>query len=94
MFSRWSQNFFKYMRAQFNDSLPSHDLAPLDPDAQVVSALGGYAAAWQRPAIVSLEHHRDTVRRRLPRNLTNSSSSVPSYRPCRLAGACSWTWCA
>ena len=37
MFSRWSQeNFFKYMREQFNlDSLPSHDLAPLDPDAQV-----------------------------------------------------------
>ena len=39
MFSRWSQeNFFKYMREQFNlDSLPSHDLAPLDPDAQVVN---------------------------------------------------------
>ena len=39
MFSRWSQeNFFKYMREQFNlDSLPSHDLEPLDPDAQVVN---------------------------------------------------------
>ena len=39
MFSRWSQeNFFKYLREQFNlDSLPSHDLAPLDPDAQVVN---------------------------------------------------------
>ena len=39
MFSRWSQeNFFKYLREQFNlDSLPTHDLAPLDPDAQVVN---------------------------------------------------------
>ena len=39
MFSRWSQeNFFKYLREQFNlDSLPSHDLEPLDPDAQVVN---------------------------------------------------------
>jgi hypothetical protein len=39
MFSRWSQeNFFKYMREQFNlDSLPTHDLEPLDPDAQVVN---------------------------------------------------------
>ena len=38
MFSRWSQeNFFKYLREQFNlDSLPTHDLEPLDPDAQVV----------------------------------------------------------
>ena len=38
-FSRWSQeNFFKYLREQFNlDSLPTHDLAPLDPDAQVVN---------------------------------------------------------
>ena len=35
MFSRWSQeNFFKYLREQFNlDSLPTHDLEPLDPDA-------------------------------------------------------------
>ena len=39
MFSRWSQeNFFKYLREQFNlDSLPTHDLEPLDPDAQVVN---------------------------------------------------------
>ena len=39
MFSRWSQeNFFKYLREQFNlDSLPTHDLQPLDPDAQVVN---------------------------------------------------------
>ena len=38
MFSRWSQeNFFKYLREQFNlDALPTHDLEPLDPDAQVV----------------------------------------------------------
>ena len=38
-FSRWSQeNFFKYLREQFNlDSLPTHDLAPIDPDAQVVN---------------------------------------------------------
>ena len=39
MFSRWSQeNFFKYLREQFNlDSLPTHDLDPIDPDAQVVN---------------------------------------------------------
>ena len=39
MFSRWSQeNFFKYLREQFNlDALPSHDLQPLDPTAQVVN---------------------------------------------------------
>ena len=43
-FSRWSQeNFFKYLREQFNlDSLPTHDphdLAPLDPDAQGLCAV-------------------------------------------------------
>ena len=39
MFSRWSQeNFFKYLREQFNlDALPSHGLEPLDPAAQVVN---------------------------------------------------------
>ena len=39
MFSRWSQeNFFKYLREQFNlDSLPTHDLDPIDPEAQVVN---------------------------------------------------------
>ena len=30
--------FFKYLREQFNlDALPTHDLEPLDPDAQVVN---------------------------------------------------------
>ena len=69
MFSRWSQeNFFKYLREQFNlDSLPSHDLEPLDPDAQVVNPVrraskrpsGGCAAAWQQSAIVSSRHSRN-----------------------------------
>ena len=134
MFSRWSQeNFFKYMREQFNlDSLPSHDLAPLDPDAQVVNPVrralektirrvrSRLATARNRLAEALQEHHRDTATRldadanaltptRWPRNLTNSSSSVPtrspmsapatcrsrtSWTPSRLAGACSWTWCA
>ena len=65
MFSRWSQeNFFKYLREQFNlDSLPTHDLDPIDPDAQVVNPVrralepsGRYAAACQRPAIASPWH--------------------------------------
>ncbi len=69
MFSRWSQeNFFKYLREQFNlDALPSHDLAPPEPDARVVNrcagpwkrASGGYAAGWQRSAIASPRHCRD-----------------------------------
>ena len=61
------------MREQFNlDSLPGHDLAPLDPDAQVVNPgaapskrpSGRSAAAWQRPAMaVALQEHRDTATR-------------------------------
>ncbi len=41
MFSRWSQeNFFKYMRDEFNlDALPTHELEPLDPAAMVVNPL-------------------------------------------------------
>ena len=76
MFSRWSQeNFFKYMREQFNlDSLPTHDLAPLDPDAQVVNPVrralektirqvrSRLAAARNRLA-VALQEHRDTATR-------------------------------
>ena len=77
MFSRWSQeNFFKYMREQFNlDSLPSHDLAPLDPDAQVVNPVrralektirrlrSRLATARNRLAEALQEHHRDTATR-------------------------------
>ena len=77
MFSRWSQeNFFKYMREQFNlDSLPSHDLAPLDPDAQVVNPVrrvldktirqvrSRLAAARNRLAKALQERHRDTATR-------------------------------
>ena len=39
MFSRWSQeNFFKYMRDQFNvDALTSHALEPMDDDTKVVN---------------------------------------------------------
>ena len=76
MFSRWSQeNFFKYLREQFNlDSLPTHDLAPLDPDAQVVNPVrralektirqvrSRLAAARNRLA-VALQEHRDTTTR-------------------------------
>ena len=77
MFSRWSQeNFFKYMREQFNlDSLPTHDLAPLDPDAQVVNPVrralektirrvrSRLATARNRLAEALQEHHRDTATR-------------------------------
>ena len=77
MFSRWSQeNFFKYMREQFNlDSLPSHDLAPLDPDAQVVNPVrralektirrlrSRLATARNRLAEALQQHHRDTATR-------------------------------
>ena len=77
MFSRWSQeNFFKYMREQFNlDSLPSHDLEPLDPDAQVVNPVrralektirrvrSRLATARNRLAEALQQHHRDTATR-------------------------------
>ena len=77
MFSRWSQeNFFKYMREQFNlDSLPTHDLAPLDPDAQVVNPVrralektirrvrSRLATARNRLAEALQEHHHDTATR-------------------------------
>ena len=76
MFSRWSQeNFFKYLREQFNlDSLPTHDLEPLDPDAQVVNPVrralektirqlrSRLAAARSRLA-VALQEHQDTATR-------------------------------
>ena len=41
MFSRWShENFFRYARAEFGlDTLPSHDLEPLDGDQLVVNPL-------------------------------------------------------
>ena len=77
MFSRWSQeNFFKYMREQFNlDSLPTHDLAPLDPDAQVVNPVrralektirrlrSRLATARNRLAEALQKHHQDTATR-------------------------------
>ena len=77
MFSRWSQeNFFKYLREQFNlDSLPTHDLAPFDPDAQVVNPVrrvlektirqvrSRLSAARNRLAVALQEHHRDTATR-------------------------------
>ena len=77
MFSRWSQeNFFKYMREQFNlDSLPTHDLAPLDPDAQVVNPVrralektirrvrSRLATARNRLTEALQQHHRDTATR-------------------------------
>ena len=77
MFSRWSQeNFFKYMREQFNlDSLPTHDLAPLDPDAQVVNPVrralektirrvrSRLATARNRLAEALQDHHQDTATR-------------------------------
>ena len=77
MFSRWSQeNFFKYMREQFNlDSLPSHDLEPLDPDAQVVNPVrralektirrvrSRLATARNRLTEALQQHHRDTATR-------------------------------
>ena len=77
MFSRWSQeNFFKYMREQFNlDSLPTHDLEPLDPDAQVVNPVrralektirrvrSRLATARNRLTEALQEHHRDTASR-------------------------------
>ena len=77
MFSRWSQeNFFKYLREQFNlDSLPTHDLEPLDADAQVVNPVrralektirrlrSRLATARNRLAEALLEHHRDTATR-------------------------------
>ena len=77
MFSRWSQeNFFKYLREQFNlDSLPTHDLEPLDPDLQVVNPVrralektirrvrSRLAAARNRLAEALQEHRRDTATR-------------------------------
>ena len=77
MFSRWSQeNFFKYMREQFNlDSLPTHDLEPLDPDAQVVNPVrralektirrvrSRLATARNRLTEALQQHHRDTATR-------------------------------
>ena len=76
MFSRWSQeNFFKYMREQFNlDSLPSHDLEPLDPDAQVVNPvrralektirrLRSRLATARNRLAEAQQHHRDTATR-------------------------------
>ena len=77
MFSRWSQeNFFKYLREQFNlDSLPTHDLDPVDPDAQVVNPVrralektirrvrSRLAAARNRLAKALQEHHQDTATR-------------------------------
>ena len=77
MFSRWSQeNFFKYMREQFNlDSLSTHDLEPLDPDAQVVNPVrralektirrvrSRLATARNRLTEALQEHHRDTASR-------------------------------
>ena len=77
MFSRWSQeNFFKYLREQFNlDSLPTHDLDPLDPDAQVVNPVrraldktirrvrSRLAAARNRLAKALQEHNRNTATR-------------------------------
>ena len=84
MFSRWSQeNFFKYLREQFNlDSLPTHDLEPLDPDAQVVN-----------PVRRALEK---TIRRvssssastRLPMSAPATCRSRTSWTPCRLPGGC------
>ena len=75
MFSRWSQeNFFKYLREQFNlDALPTHDLEPLDPDAQVVNPVrralektirrvrSRLAAARDRLAAALQEQRRDTA---------------------------------
>ena len=75
MFSRWSQeNFFKYLREQFNlDALPTHDLEPLDPDAQVVNPArralektirrvrSRLAAARDRLAAALQEQRRDTA---------------------------------
>ena len=77
MFSRWSQeNFFKYLREQFNlDSLPTHDLEPLDPDAQVVNPVrralektirrvrSRLAAVRNRIAEALQAQHRDTATR-------------------------------
>ena len=77
MFSRWSQeNFFKYLREQFNlDSLPTHDLDPVDPDAQVVNPVrraldktirrvrSRLAAARNRLAKALQEHNRNTATR-------------------------------
>ena len=39
LMSRWSQeNFFKYMREEFNlDAMPVHDLAEQDPEAKVIN---------------------------------------------------------
>ena len=77
MFSRWSQeNFFKYLREQFNlDSLPTHDLDPIDPDAQVVNPVrralektirrvrSRLSAARNRLAVALKEPNRDTTTR-------------------------------
>ena len=77
MFSRWSQeNFFKYLREQFNlDSLPTHDLDPIDPDAQVVNPVrralektirrvrSRLSAACNRLAVALKEPNRDTATR-------------------------------
>ena len=76
MFSRWSQeNFFKYLREQFNlASLPTHDLAPLDPDAQVVNPvrrvlekiirqLRSRLVTARNRLAVALQEHQDTATR-------------------------------
>ena len=77
MFSRWSQeNFFKYLREQFNlDALTTHDLEPLDPNAQVVNPMrralektirrirSRLAAARDRLAAALQEQRRDTATR-------------------------------
>ena len=77
LFSRWSQeNFFKYLRERFNlDALPSHDLQPLDPNAQVVNPVrraleqtirrvrSRLAAARDRLAVALQEQRRDTATR-------------------------------
>ena len=75
MFSRRSQeNFFKYMREQFNlDSLPSHDLAPLDPDAQVVNPV---RRALEK-TIRRLRSRLATARNRLAEALQNTTGTPP-----------------
>ena len=105
------------------DSLPTHDLEPLDPDAQVVNPVrralektirrvrSRLATSRNRLAEALQEHHRDTATRleadanALAAELDqlkqqrDSPMSAPAtcrsrtWTPCRLAGACSWTWC-
>ena len=97
MFSRWSQeNFFKYLREQFNlDSLPTHDLEPLDPDAQVVNPVrralektirrvrSRLAAVRNRLVPAQQEPDPDTANRLqlTPRLLENWTSSSAARRP-------------